>query len=236
MDQEVFNKSINKKYIDTLKGNQEAILTFLQTSNNKNTIIYGLEHLGRLNREHDKKPLLNLLNHHNETIRSLTIKNLAKMKDTSLLDTFVYFAQKDPSTEVRRESVSAMGRLKYKKAIPILIQMLSDQDPKIVMQAIRGLFVFSSELYIQKKLSKLIHHPNELVREAIYQKVNSTQSKYKLKDINKQDQCLDFLKNTVIQGDVIEILKYIADESIHLTFTSPPYYNAIDYSIYQSYE
>ncbi|HAS16556.1 MAG TPA: hypothetical protein DCR39_01330 [Nitrospiraceae bacterium] len=26
------------------------------------------------------------------------------------------------------------------------------------------------------------------------------------------------------------------DESIHLTFTSPPYYNARDYSIYQSYQ
>jgi len=31
-------------------------------------------------------------------------------------------------------------------------------------------------------------------------------------------------------------LKYISDESIHLTFTSPPYYNARDYSIYQSYK
>jgi len=27
----------------------------------------------------------------------------------------------------------------------------------------------------------------------------------------------------------------VPDESIHLTFTSPPYYNARDYSIYKSY-
>ena len=44
------------------------------------------------------------------------------------------------------------------------------------------------------------------------------------------------MKNTVVQGDVLEILKHVPDESIHLTFTSPPYYNARDYSIYQSYD
>jgi len=40
----------------------------------------------------------------------------------------------------------------------------------------------------------------------------------------------------VVHGDVQEVLKYVPDESVHLTFTSPPYYNARDYSIYQSYE
>jgi DNA modification methylase len=35
---------------------------------------------------------------------------------------------------------------------------------------------------------------------------------------------------------VLEVLKYVPDESVHLTFTSPPYYNARDYSIYQSYQ
>ena len=39
-----------------------------------------------------------------------------------------------------------------------------------------------------------------------------------------------------MNGDVIEVLRNIKNESIHLTFTSPPYYNARDYSIYQSYQ
>ena len=34
----------------------------------------------------------------------------------------------------------------------------------------------------------------------------------------------------------MKALKYLPDESVHLTFTSPPYYNARDYSIYPSYE
>ncbi|PJF39208.1 MAG: restriction endonuclease subunit M, partial [Phototrophicales bacterium] len=32
------------------------------------------------------------------------------------------------------------------------------------------------------------------------------------------------------------VLEYVPDGAIHLTFTSPPYYNARDYSIYSSYE
>lgn len=46
-------------------------------------------------------------------------------------------------------------------------------------------------------------------------------------------QCL---KNLTILGDNIETMKKIEDESIHLTFTSPPYYNARDYSTYKTYD
>jgi DNA modification methylase len=44
------------------------------------------------------------------------------------------------------------------------------------------------------------------------------------------------LKNVVVNADTIEVMKLLKDESIHLTFTSPPYYNARDYSIYPSYK
>ena len=43
------------------------------------------------------------------------------------------------------------------------------------------------------------------------------------------------MKNLVVCGDVREILKTVPDQSVHLTFTSPPYYNARDYSLYESY-
>lgn len=52
----------------------------------------------------------------------------------------------------------------------------------------------------------------------------------------KHYKTYDFLKNVVVNGDVREVLKDVPDESVHLTFTSPPYYNARDYSIYPSYE
>lgn len=44
------------------------------------------------------------------------------------------------------------------------------------------------------------------------------------------------MKNTVVRGDVLDILALIPDESIHLTCTSPPYYNAREYAIYPTYQ
>ena len=232
LQKNISKKFITKNQVDKLKNNPTAFLSFLQGQNDS-AIIYVLEKLGKLKNRYSKQPLLNLLENNNETIRSLVAKNLAKIGDISLLDTFVYFAKQDASTEVRREFVSAIGRLKNEKTIPILIQLLSDKDPKVVMQAIRGLLVFSSHDLVKEKLLELLKHPNELIREIVDQKINRT--KYYSKDNRKHDECPVYLKNKIVHGDVIEILKYILDESIHLTFTSPPYYNARDYSIYQSY-
>ena len=215
-----------------MKNDTEALLSFLEDQND-GIVIHVLEKLGRLENGYSKQPLLNLLNNKNETIRSLAIKNLAKMGDISLLDIFVNFAKQDESTEVRRESVSAIGRLRNEKTIPALIKLLSDKDPKVIMQAIRGLLVFSNNNQIKKELSKLLEHPNELIKEVIGKEINGVN--YGSKNNGKHDEFPAYLKNTIVQGDVIETLKYVPDESIHLTFTSPPYYNARDYSIYQSY-
>lgn len=38
------------------------------------------------------------------------------------------------------------------------------------------------------------------------------------------------------QGDCLEVMKLIPDGSVDLILTSPPYYNARDYSYYESYE
>ncbi|WP_444550721.1 DNA methyltransferase [Candidatus Magnetomonas plexicatena] len=216
-----------------MKNNTAALLSFLQDQNDS-TIVYMLQKLGRLENGFSKQPLLNLLSRNNETIRSLAIKNLAKIGDISLLDTFIDFAKQDESTEVRRESVSAIGRLRNEKTIPILIKLLSDRDPKVVLQAIRGLLVFANNTQVKDELSKLLDHPNELIKEVIGKEINGVS--YDCKTNGKHDEFPISLKNAIVHGDVVEILKYVPDESIHLTFTSPPYYNARDYSIYQSYD
>lgn len=233
MNRSVLSKQINKEQIDSLKNDTKALLSFLQDQND-GTIVYVLEKLGRLENGYSKQPLLNLLENNNETIRSLALKNLAKIGDVSLLDTFVKFAKQDESTEVRRESVSAIGRLRNEKTIPVLIKLLSDKDPKVVMQAIRGLLVFSNNGQVKKELSKLLNHPNELIKEVIGKEINGVS--YGSKNSGKHDEFPKYLKNTIVQGDVLEALKYVPEESVHLTFTSPPYYNARDYSIYQSYD
>ena len=233
MNHSVLSKQISKEFIDGLKNDTKALLSFLQYQNN-GTIVYILEKLGRLENGYSKQPLLNLLNNQNETIRALSIKNLAKIGDVLLLDTFIKFAEEDESTEVRRESVSAIGRLRNEKTIPALVKFLSDKDPKVVMQAIRGLLVFSNRDEVKRELKKLIDHPNELIKEVIGKEINGVS--YSSNNMGKHDEFPAFLKNTIVQGDVTETLNYVPDESIHLTFTSPPYYNARDYSIYQSYD
>ena len=233
MNRSLLSKQVNRTMIDELKNNTQALLFFLQNQND-GTIVYVLEKLGRLENGYSREPLLNLLNNQNENIRALSVKNLAKMSDVSLLPVFVKYASKDESTEVRREAVSAIGRLRNEKAIPTLIKFLTDNDPKVVMQAIRGLLVFTDRLDIRQELKKLLNHPNELIKEVINKEVNGFS--YKSNSSQKHDEFPDQIKNAVVQGDVQEILKYVPDESVHLTFTSPPYYNARDYSIYQSYD
>jgi len=233
MNRAILSQKINRELIDRLKNDPKAFSTFIQNQKD-GIIIYVLEKLGRLENGYSKEPLLNLLNHVNENVRALSIKNLAKLEDINLLSTFIKYANADESTSVRREAVSAIGRLRNEKAIPILIALLKDKDPKVVMQAIRGLLVFSYKENVKNELKKLLNHPNELIREVINKEINGVQ--HQSKDRQKHDEFPEFLRNTVVHGDVQEIIKYVPDESVHLTFTSPPYYNARDYSIYQSYD
>jgi DNA modification methylase len=46
----------------------------------------------------------------------------------------------------------------------------------------------------------------------------------------------DLFHNIAINSDTIEAMRIMPEEIIDLTFTSPPYYNARDYSIYSSYD
>jgi len=233
MNRAVLGQQINEELIERLKSDSNAFLSFLRNQNDS-TVIYVLEKLGRLEKSSIKEPLVKFLDSPNDDIRLLSIKNLAKFQDMDLLPTFIKYARNDRSTFVRREAVSAIGRLRNEKTIPFLTDFLKDEDPKVAMQAIRGLLVFSHNLNVKNELKKLLNHPNELIREVINKEINGIQ--HQSKGRYKHDEFPEFLKNTVVHGDVQEIIKYVPDESVHLTFTSPPYYNARDYSIYQSYD
>ena len=116
----------------------------------------------------------------------------------------------------------------------MLFNFVKDEDPKIVCQAIRGLLVFGKDNDVIEHLKPLINHPNEMVRTVIYKEYFAKENQSK--SVLLHTETYDFLKNTVVNADVLEAIKLVPDESIHLTFTSPPYYNARDYSIYPSYE
>jgi hypothetical protein len=135
-------------------------------------------------------------------------------------------------TGVRREIVSSIGRQRKSTNKSLLFDFLEDDDPKIVCQAIRGLLVFEHDKDVKEHLKPLINHPNEMVRTVIYKEYFAKENQ--VSDALPHTETYDFLKNVVVNSDVLEALNFVPDESIHLTFTSPPYYNARDYSIYPS--
>lgn len=233
MNRSVLSKKIDISTINKLKNNLDDFYYFIENQN-EGAITFVLEKLGKLENNILEEPLIKLYSKPNEKIRSLSIKNLAKLSNSSLTKFFIRCINTDESTEVRREAVSAIGRMRDEKNIDILSDFLNDEDPKVVMQAIRGLLALSDKEKIKPILRSLLNHPNEVIQEVIHKEING--SSYKSKSTQKHDEFPLYMKNAVVHGDVEEIIKYIPDESIHLTFTSPPYYNARDYSIYQSYE
>ncbi|MGA2435666.1 MAG: DNA methyltransferase [Bryobacteraceae bacterium] len=224
---------LTKTDISQLKFNVDELKNLIQNQNEIKKVVFILENLGKLPKNFNYDFLLELLSNKNEKIRYLAIKNIAKLENLELLNTLYNIAKVDESTNVRREAVSAIGRMRHKLIIKKLVDFLNDNDPKVIMQAIRGLLTFKDEIYVKENLKKLFNHPNEMIQQVLNKEFNE-------KEVNKSKyshiESPDYMKNAVVLGDVLETLKYVQDDSIHLTFTSPPYYNARDYSIYQSYQ
>ena len=224
---------MTKDEITELKnGNKGELGKYLNPSNDTKTLFFTLDKLGRLPDNFNGIYFIPLCKHPIEKIRLLAVKNIGKLCDEKYLDQLEDISLTDESTMVRREAISSIGRMRSKKSIPILIKRLKDSDPKVVLQAIRGLLVFNDDERVISELKKLADHPNEVIQNVI-EKEYFDESMTKLDDDHCQSP--DYLKNVAVNGDVLEVLKIVPDESIHLTFTSPPYYNARDYSIYQSY-
>ncbi len=227
---------LTKEYIEWIKGlNHEALEKLVaKYSKNSGMLIFILESLGHISRSFDVQWVIPLLKHKTEDIRFWAVKTLGKSSSPVYLDQLYRVAISDESTTVKREAVSAIGRMRLETGIPLLESMLKNEDPKIVCQAIRGLLVFKGNKQIDKSLKELICHENEMVRAVIRKEYCSQGEQFKQR--LPHTKTYSYLENIVVNGDVREVLKMVPEDSIHLTFTSPPYYNARDYSIYPSYE
>lgn len=227
---------LTKEYISKtkMKGNGAMLSLVNSISNDEKNILFVLNNLGRLPENFDDSWIKDLLSSKNDKIRLNSIKNIGKTGNLSNLEILYQIAINDSSTIIRREAVSSIGRMRSDKAINYLLNLLKDSDPKIVSQAIRGLLIFKGKSRIDSQLKSLIKHENEII-QIIIQKEYFTDNKAFVNKL-KHKKCDDYLKNTVVLGDVRKTLQKIPNESFHLTFTSPPYYNARDYSIYPSYK
>jgi hypothetical protein len=213
---------------DAVKQNIE------QLRHNSTALAEYLEKLGHLPCDFDGECFVQLLDSDSEKVRTHAVKNLGKLKSELFLNILKDVALDDPSTIVRREAVSSIGRLRSENGKEVLFDFLDDKDPKIVSQAIRGLLVFKGNEEVDKRLKQLRIHENEVIQKVI-DKEFFAKAKTKKSTI-PHASVLPYLTNVVVNGDVREVLSLVPEDSIHLTFTSPPYYNARDYSIYPSYE
>ena len=206
----------------------------LAPANDEQTLFIALENLGRLPHDFNGNLLVQLLHHPNPKIRLLAVKNLGKLKDSLWLDAVSELAISEDNTLTRREAISTIGRMRTEKAIPVLSQFLHDEDPKVILQSIRALLHFKKLPEVQSAFLSLTDHPNSEIQDVIRKELHSEHKKSSKDKTHPLSP--DALKNALVYADVRETLKHVPDESIHLTFTSPPYYNARDYTIYPSYD
>lgn len=226
---------ITKEYIKELKhkGNGD-IADLIRNQRDVGTINFILESLGQLPNNFDSSFLYELLDHQHHQVRLNAVKNIGKLNGNTDISKLSRLYKTESDTSVRREIISSIGRQRSVNNKPLLFEFLTDEDPKIVCQAIRGLLVFDKDEDVQEYLKPLINHPNEMVRTVIYKEYFAKENSNV--DVLPHTETYEFLKNTVVNADVLQALKFVPDESVHLTFTSPPYYNARDYSIYPSYQ
>jgi DNA modification methylase len=226
---------MTKQFITELKHKGcSEIANLVDNQRDVGSINFVLENLGQLPKNFEGAFLYDLLNHPHAQVRLNAVKNIGKLNGKSNTNKLVELYKTEKDTSVRREIISSIGRQRKPENKPLLFDFLEDEDPKIVCQAIRGLLVFDQDKEVENHLRPLINHPNEMVRTVIYKEYFAKETN--TKSALPHAQTYDFLKNTVVNADVREALKFVPDESVHLTFTSPPYYNARDYSIYPSYQ
>ena len=91
-----------------------------------------LDNLGKLPSGFDGELFVPLLAHANPKIRTLAVKNVGKLKNEKFLTELSKFAANESNTFARREAISAIGRMRSQKAIPILTYYLTDTDPKVI--------------------------------------------------------------------------------------------------------
>lgn len=201
---------------------------------NTKALLKSLKNIGKMDNQTaiDYSIFVELLAHKIAEVRLEAVKNLGKIRSLEVQDILLKHYAKEGDSLVRRECISSIGRQRNPDRIPFFVSELNDKDPKVVLQAIRSLLVFKEDKEVKKALKKIADHPNEMIKDVLEIELSPRlkRSKVKHTEVNSK------LENTVVNGDVIEVLSHIEEESFHLTFTSPPYYNARDYSFYASYQ
>jgi DNA modification methylase len=219
--------------MDSITKNIETEI--LDNFDNAKKVLSILKKVGRLNENDSHGIFIKLLEHKNRDVRVEAVKNLGKFSGNEIEETLISQFKIDEDSLVKRECVSSLGRQRSENRISFFGEVLNEKDPKIVLQSIRALLVFKENESVKELLRTIENHPNEMIKEVLSIELKEKKTK-KARSRDEHSSVNPLMKNVVVNGDVREVLKLIKEESIHFTFTSPPYYNARDYSFYSSYQ
>ncbi|MEI0528861.1 site-specific DNA-methyltransferase [Brachyspira intermedia] len=164
------------------------------------------------------------------------IKELGLKKSDENLDLLIsMFNSNNFNIELKREIVSSIGRQKNDEKILNFIKnnVYSCNIMELVYQMYRTCLYKQKNNYDFYKLGDDIYNyfDNEvLIKMKKYYE-------YKSKSLSSNtNRIKKITKPTLLCGDNINTIKKIPDAEVQLIFTSPPYYNAREYSNYKSYK
>lgn len=169
--------------------------------------------------------------------KSLTIeyiKKLGKEKTEISLDSLFEYYNEDLEIDIKREIVSSIGRNKNDDRIYnfLVENAFKNIQMELVYQMFRTCLYKGKYDNRFKKLGVKIkeYYQNE--------NINKMESFYnfKLKKSKFKKSKSEILAPTLLIGDSEETLNKLPNSNVQMVFTSPPYYNAREYSDYKSYE
>lgn len=161
------------------------------------------------------------------------VKAMGKNKSDENFITLLNIFNSSAPPDIKREAVSSIGRQKDSNKIFEFIsrEAFNKNNPmELIYQMFRTCLYRSrgdkrfSEL--RQKIIDIYHNENIEKMNAFYE---FRQQREKLTPAQKITRAILFV------GDCEETLKQLPENSIQLIFTSPPYYNAREYSDYNSY-
>ena len=160
------------------------------------------------------------------------IKTLGKERLEENLDILLKLYHQDHPIEIKREIVSSIGRQKDKQRVYEFIAEHAFQKATY-MELIYQMYRTTLYNYKDEKFKTLAERIEMFYDNEIIKKMKSfyfyDKSKYRKNKIEK------IITPTLLVGDSSKTLTLIPEQSVQLIFTSPPYYNARQYSDYHSY-
>ena len=169
-----------------------------------------------------------------ENITIVEIKKLGKEKSKRNLKKLINLYHNTEKVELKREIVSSIGR-QNKTDIETVYNFIKDNVfEKNYMDVIYQFYRVILYNYFDFRFMKLGEKVEKFYDNEVIHKMKRYKLEKKKKKKKKKNKTIK--KATLLEGDSKKTLKKINDFSIQLIFTSPPYYNAKEYSDYNSYK